>query len=137
MLDAGSFSDADVVKATGDFARVMVNCTAPGRDFETTAEGSRLMKQYEVKGWPTVIFLDPEGKPVDRFSSCRKPDFVLNKLKILRKRYPPALEQWAGLRALVGKLEHKDPNVRRQAAVELRRVRAALDAALVAANLER
>ena len=95
------------------------------------------MKQYEVKGWPTVIFLDPEGKPVDRFVSCKKPDFVVNKLKSLRKRYPPVLAKWVGLRALVGKLEHRDPKVRREAAAELRRVRAALDAALVSANLER
>ncbi len=129
MLDAGSFSDANVVQATRDFVRVMVNCTAPGREFEKTAEGSRLMKQYKVKVWPTVIFLDPEGKPVDRFTSCKKPDFVVNKLKRLRKRYPPALAKWDGLRALVGKLEHRDPKVRREAAVELRRVRAALAAA--------
>lgn len=88
------------------------------------------MKKYKVKAWPTVIFLDPEGKPVDRFSSCKKSDFVVKKLKSLRKPYPPALERWYGLRALVGKLEHKDPKVRRVAAAELRRVRAALDAAL-------
>ena len=54
------------MKASEAFERVIVNCTAPGTCFEKTEEGAALMKRFNVKGWPHVIFLDPMGEQVRR-----------------------------------------------------------------------
>lgn len=104
----------------------MVNCTAPGDGFEKTPQAARLMKKYKVDGWPNVLFLDAGGRVVDRFAGCRNPEFVVDKLKGIRKPF----ERWPRVGKLVEKLRDKDRRTRRDAAADLRRLRAALDAAL-------
>ncbi|MCP4665068.1 MAG: thioredoxin fold domain-containing protein, partial [Deltaproteobacteria bacterium] len=57
-LDAVTFHDAEIVKQSGrDFIMVKVDLTRKGDPVH-----ERLLRQYGVKGVPTVVFLDREGK---------------------------------------------------------------------------
>ena len=48
MLDADAFSDDAVVEASKDLVCVLLN------------EDKDQMKKYKVKGYPTVLFVDPD-----------------------------------------------------------------------------
>ena len=64
---------------------MLVDCTLPGaKDFEVEPTAREPMKLYGVNGWPTAVFLDPKGRVLDRFSSCRQPKFVLDKFRKVR-----------------------------------------------------
>ena len=57
-LDEVTFHDASVVKqADNDFVMLKVDVTKGGNPVY-----ERLLQQYEVKGVPTIVFLDPGGK---------------------------------------------------------------------------
>lgn len=57
-LEEVTFHDPSVVKlAESDFIMVKVDVTKGGNPVH-----ERLLQQYEVKGVPTIVFLDPKGK---------------------------------------------------------------------------
>ncbi len=57
-LDANTFHDSDVVKqAETKFIMIKVDLTRKGDPIQEI-----LLRQYAVKGVPTVVFLDPQGK---------------------------------------------------------------------------
>jgi len=57
-LDEVTFHDGEVVKqATRDFVMIKVDLTRRG-----TPNTGRLLEKYEVKGVPTVVFLDQQGQ---------------------------------------------------------------------------
>ena len=57
-LDEVTFHDASVVKQTeSDFIMVKVDVTKAGNPLN-----ERLLKDYGVKGVPTIVFLDTNGK---------------------------------------------------------------------------
>lgn len=57
-LDEVTFHDASIVRqADSDFVMVKVDVTKGGNPLY-----ERLLQQYEVKGVPTIVFLDPSGK---------------------------------------------------------------------------
>ncbi len=57
-LEEVTFHDASVVKeADGRFVMVKVDLTKGGDPVH-----ERLLQQYEIKGVPTIVFLDPSGK---------------------------------------------------------------------------
>jgi len=58
QLDAGAFSDEGVVKSSEGLIRILVDS---GKD-------SKLFDKYGVRGMPTIIFLDPEGKEVGKLN---------------------------------------------------------------------
>jgi len=57
-LDEVTFHDGEVVKqATRDFVMIKVDLTRRG-----TPAAERLLEKFEVKGVPTVVFLDQQGQ---------------------------------------------------------------------------
>jgi thiol:disulfide interchange protein DsbD len=57
-LEGTTFHDASVVSLAGsDFVMVKVDVTKSGNELH-----ERLLKLYEVKGVPTIVFLDRDGK---------------------------------------------------------------------------
>lgn len=71
-MDAGAFSDEKVVAASAPFVRVIVN--------NTDGDKKALLALYGVKGYPTVLFLDPDGKEIGRLGS-RSPYDVVEQLE--------------------------------------------------------
>jgi len=68
-LDEITFHDAAVVKqAQGNFVMIKVDVTKAGN-----ALHERLLRQFSVKGVPTVVFLDSEGKERE---DLRQVDFL-------------------------------------------------------------
>jgi thioredoxin:protein disulfide reductase len=59
QLDKKTFHDRDVVKESAKFTMIKVDLTK-----EANAEVMLLLKKYSVKGVPTVLFLDSNGKEV-------------------------------------------------------------------------
>jgi thiol:disulfide interchange protein DsbD len=58
-LDRFTFSDDEVIEATGSFVMVKVDVTQ-----YNSPEAERLRKQFNVSGVPTIIFLDSQGNEV-------------------------------------------------------------------------
>jgi len=56
QLDKKTFHDKEVVKESARFSMIKVDLTR-----EASAEVMQLLKEYDIKGVPTVIFLDPHG----------------------------------------------------------------------------
>lgn len=59
QLDAGAFSDEGVVKSAEGLIRILVDA---GKD-------DKLFQKYGVRGMPSIIFLDPEGKEIGKLGS--------------------------------------------------------------------
>ena len=59
QLDAGAFSDESVVKSAEGLIRILVDA---GKD-------EKLFSKYGVKGMPTILFLDAEGKEIGKLNS--------------------------------------------------------------------
>lgn len=57
QLDKKTFHEREVVKESAKFTMVKVDLTR-----EANADVLQLLKKYDVKGVPTVIFLDPNGQ---------------------------------------------------------------------------
>jgi thiol:disulfide interchange protein len=70
-LEEYTFSDAEVAKVLDDYVVIKVDFT------KFNEENDALRRELKVIGMPTVIFLDPEGKELKRFSG------FLNKDKFL------------------------------------------------------
>jgi len=58
-LDKKTFHDQDVVKKSEKFIMIKVDLTK-----EANPNVLQLLKKYDVKGVPTVIFLDPDGNEI-------------------------------------------------------------------------
>jgi thiol:disulfide interchange protein DsbD len=59
QLDKKTFHDQEVVKESVKFTMIKVDLTK-----EANPEVIQLLKKYDVKGVPTVIFLDPDGNEI-------------------------------------------------------------------------
>lgn len=75
-LKAGAFSDENVVKASEGLVRLIVDADRDGAIFE----------KYGVESMPTVIFLNPDGKEVDRLKS-RDPEAVAAQFKEVAEKH--------------------------------------------------
>ena len=85
--------------------RVLVDCTwSEGERLQANPAAKTLMTRYGVTGYPSVVLLDPKGRLLDRFASCRKASFVRKMLRRTRD----------ALAALTG-LEAAPPDRRREA----------------------
>ena len=126
------------MKASERFERVMINCTAPGTCFEKTKEAAALMKRFEVRGWPHVLFLDPMGEFVERIRGGCGPETYLKRMDRIATKYDPArrLEELApGERVMeLARAARGDGPAAKRAKEELRRLRDAAAAALALAN---
>lgn len=78
-LDAITFRDPEVVKVLKDFSLIKVDLTRGGMD---------LIKKYNILGFPTVIFIGPDGSERKdlRLLGYENPVDFLNRLKSLIKQ---------------------------------------------------
>jgi thioredoxin:protein disulfide reductase len=58
-LDKKTFHDEEVVKESAKFSMIKVDLTK-----EANSDVMQLLKKYDVKGVPTVIFLNPSGNEI-------------------------------------------------------------------------
>jgi hypothetical protein len=61
-LEAGAFTDDAVVKASEKLVMVKVDCT-------DTNKVKDVLTKYGVRGFPTMLFMDPDGKVVGRLGA--------------------------------------------------------------------
>jgi len=59
QLDKKTFHDGEVVKESAKFSMIKVDLTT-----EANPDVLQLLRKYNVKGVPTVIFLDPRGREI-------------------------------------------------------------------------
>ncbi|MDO8461343.1 MAG: cytochrome c biogenesis protein CcdA [Deltaproteobacteria bacterium] len=62
QMDKTIFQDEAVKKALESFVLVKIDCT------QETPECRELVRRYEVIGWPTILFLNPNGELLKEFS---------------------------------------------------------------------
>jgi thiol:disulfide interchange protein DsbD len=70
-----TFSEADVRREAGRFVTVKVDASEP------TPEIDALQARYQVRGLPTVILLDSQGREVTRVTEFVPPDQMLSMLR--------------------------------------------------------
>ncbi len=78
-LDAQTFSDAKVIKAAESFDNYKVDMT------ESLSEATeKVRKKFDIKGMPTVLIFNSEGKEVQRITGFVPPEEflkIINKIK--------------------------------------------------------
>ena len=80
-LDAVAFSHPAIVLQSESFERILINCTKPG-----LLKG--LARKYKVRGFPTVLFLGPDGKTIKTMCS-RQPKVLLSHMKEVLEKLNP------------------------------------------------
>jgi hypothetical protein len=90
QLDAGAFSDEGVVKSADGLIRILVDA---GKD-------EKLFSKYGVKGMPTIIFLDSEGKEIGKLNS-READGVKKQFEDIAAKNTRAPQWLAGVEAAI------------------------------------
>jgi hypothetical protein len=85
-LNAGAFSDDKVLAATPKLVPVMVDCSARGQNAD-------LMKLYGVSGFPTVIYVDPDGKQIKEMDS-REAGAIASEIGQVTARFPGRPSMW-------------------------------------------
>ncbi len=79
-LDEYTWSNSDVRHALGESADLLK------LDFTVSSDiGAKIQQKYGVRGLPTVIILDGNGKELNRFSGFRKPAAFLSILNEAKK----------------------------------------------------
>jgi len=58
-LGAGALSDPRVVQASAKVIPILVDCTQPGAN-------RTLLDTYQVRGFPTLLFVGSEGEPLGK-----------------------------------------------------------------------
>ena len=48
---------------------------------DTQAEGARLARKFRVRGYPTFVILDSQGREVDRILGAMSPEDLIDELK--------------------------------------------------------
>jgi thiol:disulfide interchange protein DsbD len=75
-LEATTYTDREVIKQSTRFIPLKINCSA----------NRALPTQYGVRGLPTILFFDTEGKVIHKVVGYRQPDvFILEMKKALEK----------------------------------------------------
>jgi thiol:disulfide interchange protein DsbD len=75
-LDAVTFADKDIIDALSDFKALKVDMTKSISD-----EKTKLRKQFNVKGMPTIIFINSNGKEVTRITGFVEPEKMIKIIK--------------------------------------------------------
>lgn len=82
QLAQGAFSDPGVVQAAAGLVPIYVDCSADGAFPE-------LRQKYSVSGYPTVVFADPSGAPIERMNERDAPGVKAHMDQIVA-RFAPA-----------------------------------------------
>jgi thiol:disulfide interchange protein DsbD len=78
QLDKKTFHDRDVVRESAKFSMIKVDLTK-----EANSDVLQLLKKYDVKGVPTVIFLDFDGNEIKELQIV---DYIPGKEFLLRMK---------------------------------------------------
>jgi len=73
MMHKNVFSKSKFVKGASK-NYVLVKIDIPRGDKALYAKNQKVLKKYKVRGVPTVILFNAEGKEFDRFGASRLPD---------------------------------------------------------------
>jgi len=77
-LSAGAFSDDKVVEASKKLMCIFVDC-------DWGKKNNDISTKYAVRGYPTVIFTDPDGKETGKLGA-RDPAAVLSQIEEAAKK---------------------------------------------------
>ena len=77
-MDTNSFSDDRVIRKMEDFIVIKVNVETP--------EGRVLVNRYKVRGLPTLIGLNPEGKLIYRRAGYQSPEKLIKSLVAINEK---------------------------------------------------
>lgn len=75
-----------MVAAAAGLVPIYVDCTAKGQNGE-------LQKEYSVEGYPTVLYLDPQGKRIKEMGS-REAGAVTGEISGVAKKFPGRPSIW-------------------------------------------
>lgn len=78
-MDAGAFSEKDVVKSAKDVVLVLVDCSSGSAH-------ANLKSKYKVRGFPSLIFTDSTGKEVGKLSD-RSAEGVIKEFTDLAEKH--------------------------------------------------
>lgn len=67
-LDHQTYNQAQILALAKQFISIKMDMT------ESNADNDEMRRRYSVIGMPTVIFLAPDGRELERFSGYRKPE---------------------------------------------------------------
>lgn len=87
-MNAGAFSNDKVVAAAQRVVPILVDCSAKGQNEE-------LQQKYGVQGYPTAIYVDPEGKQIREMGS-RDAGAIVSEIEGMAKKYPGRPSIWQG-----------------------------------------
>jgi thioredoxin-related protein len=79
-LSAGAFSDDKVVEASKQVMPIFVDC-------DWGKKNKDISDKYKVRGYPTVIFTDPEGKELEHLGK-RDAESVAAQIESVAGKYP-------------------------------------------------
>ena len=79
-MSAGAFSDDKVVEASKKLLCIFVDC-------DWGKKNKDVSDKYAVRGYPTVIFMDPDGKEIDRLKQ-RDAASVTAQIDDIAKKHP-------------------------------------------------
>ena len=108
-LDTDTYSNAAVASAMKDFVCVTIDAQSKA--------GAPLARRFVVSGYPTLVFLDPDGAVRDRIVATLPPDRFLRELKRIQSGEGTVTDARAKAAAAPG-----DPFARLELASALRRV---------------
>lgn len=74
-LDRDTYNNSEVYQASKQFINVKINAD----------KEKEITKKYKVTGYPTIVFLDSNGKEIDRVEGYIQPEELLAKLKKINK----------------------------------------------------
>ncbi len=78
--------------ATGRVVPILVDCSANGQNEE-------LKTKYKVQGFPTVVYVDPDGKQIKEMGS-REGGAITKEIEGLAAKYPGKPTMWAPSRKI-------------------------------------
>ena len=85
-MNAGAFSDDKVLAAAQRIVPILVDCTVKGAHAD-------LMEKYGVRGYPSAVYVDPEGRKIKDLRD-RVPDAVAKEIGSIAAKYPGRPTMW-------------------------------------------
>lgn len=98
-MSAGAFSDPKVMEASKQLVCVFVDC-------DWGKKNNDLSDKFAIRGYPTVLFLDPEGKQVAELES-RAPAAVAEQITQVATKYGKARFETFAKAVDTAKEDHK------------------------------
>lgn len=92
-MGAGALSDPRVVEASAKVIPILVDCTDSGAH-------RNLLQTYEIRGFPTLLFVGPEGETLGRPPN-REAESLVQLMEQYGSKAGVSSSSWPGLALLV------------------------------------